>query len=169
MKIYVYENSILRTKSTEVDKVDDDLRIILDRMMKVMDKANGIGLAANQIGIDKRFFVLDVEGRKLKVINPEILEFGDELIEFEEGCLSIPGIYRNVTRPEKIKVKYMDENNEVHEELLEGLISRAFQHELDHLDGVLFIDKISPLSRNLIRKKLELMKKNSIPREFDVE
>lgn len=169
MKIYVYENSILRTKSTEVDKVDDDLRIILDRMMKVMEKANGIGLAANQIGIDKRFFVLDVEGRKLKIINPEILEFGDELIEFEEGCLSIPGVYRNVTRPEKIRVKYMDENNEVHEELLEGLISRAFQHELDHLDGVLFIDKISPLSRNLIRKKLELMKKNSIPREFDVE
>lgn len=169
MKIYVYENSILRTKSTEVDKVDDDLRLILDRMMKVMEKANGIGLAANQIGIDKRFFVLDVEGRKLKIINPEILEFGDELIEFEEGCLSIPGVYRNVTRPEKIKVKYMDENNEVHEELLEGLISRAFQHELDHLDGVLFIDKISPLSRNLIRKKLELMKKNSIPREFDVE
>lgn len=169
MKIYVYENSILRTKSTEVDKVDDDLRIILDRMMKVMEKANGIGLAANQIGIDKRFFVLDVEGRKLKIINPEILEFGDELIEFEEGCLSIPGVYRNVTRPEKIRVKYMDENNEIHEELLEGLISRAFQHELDHLDGVLFIDKISPLSRNLIRKKLELMKKNSIPREFDVE
>ncbi len=169
MKIYVYENSILRTKSTEVDKVDDDLRIILDRMMKVMEKANGIGLAANQIGIDKRFFVLDVEGRKLKIINPEILEFGDELIEFEEGCLSIPGVYRNVTRPEKIRVKYMDENNEVHEELLEGLMSRAFQHELDHLDGVLFIDKISPLSRNLIRKKLELMKKNSIPREFDVE
>lgn len=169
MKIYVYENSILRTKSTEVDKVDDDLRLILDRMMKVMEKANGIGLAANQIGIDKRFFVLDVEGRKLKIINPEILEFGDELIEFEEGCLSIPGVYRNVTRPEKIRVKYMDENNEVHEELLEGLISRAFQHELDHLDGVLFIDKISPLSRNLIRKKLELMKKNSIPREFDVE
>jgi peptide deformylase len=169
MKIYVYENSILRTKSTEVDKVDDDLRLILDRMMKVMEKANGIGLAANQIGIDKRFFVLDVEGRKLKIINPEILEFGNELIEFEEGCLSIPGVYRNVTRPEKIRVKYMDENNEVHEELLEGLISRAFQHELDHLDGVLFIDKISPLSRNLIRKKLELMKKNSIPREFDVE
>ena len=169
MKIYVYESSILRTKSTEVDKVDDDLRLILDRMMKVMEKANGIGLAANQIGIDKRFFVLDVEGRKLKIINPEILEFGDELIEFEEGCLSIPGVYRNVTRPEKIRVKYMDENNEVHEELLEGLISRAFQHELDHLDGVLFIDKISPLSRNLIRKKLELMKKNSIPREFDVE
>ena len=169
MKIYVYENSILRTKSTEVDKVDDDLRLILDRMMKVMEKAHGIGLAANQIGIDKRFFVLDVEGRKLKIINPEILEFGDELIEFEEGCLSIPGVYRNVTRPEKIRVKYMDENNEVHEELLEGLISRAFQHELDHLDGVLFIDKISPLSRNLIRKKLELMKKNSIPREFDVE
>ena len=117
MKIYVYENSILRTKSTEVDKVDDDLRLILDRMMKVMEKANGIGLAANQIGIDKRFFVLDVEGRKLKIINPEILEFGNELIEFEEGCLSIPGVYRNVTRPEKIRVKYMDENNEVHEEL----------------------------------------------------
>ena len=131
MKIYVYESSILRTKSTEVEVVDDELRLILNKMMKVMEEANGIGLAANQVGIDKRFFVLDVEGRKIKVINPEILEFGDELVEFEEGCLSIPGIYKNVTRPEKIRVKYMDEN--------------------------------------LIRKKLQLMKKNSIPREFDVE
>ena len=169
MKIYVYESSILRTKSTEVEVVDDELRLILNKMMKVMEEANGIGLAANQVGIDKRFFVLDVEGRKIKVINPEILEFGDELVEFEEGCLSIPGIYKNVTRPEKIHVKYMDENNKIHEELLDGLLSRAFQHELDHLDGVLFIDKISPLSKNLIRKKLQLMKKNSIPREFDVE
>ena len=169
MKIYVYESSILRTKSTEVEVVDDELRLVLDKMMKVMEEANGIGLAANQVGIDKRFFVLDVEGRKIKVINPEILEFGDELVEFEEGCLSIPGIYKNVTRPEKIRVKYMDENNEIHEELLDGRLSRAFQHELDHLDGVLFIDKISPLSKNLIRKKLQLMKKNSIPREFDVE
>ena len=169
MKIYVYESSILRTKSTEVEVVDDELKLILNKMMKVMEEANGIGLAANQVGIDKRFFVLDVEGRKIKVINPEILEFGDELVEFEEGCLSIPGIYKNVTRPEKIHVKYMDENNEIHEELLDGLLSRAFQHELDHLDGVLFIDKISPISKNLIRKKLQLMKKNSIPREFDVE
>lgn len=166
MNIYVYENPILRKKSTEVDKIDDNLREILDEMVKTMKLANGIGLAANQVGIDKRFFVLGIENEVYKIINPEILEYGEEEVEFEEGCLSIPGIYRKVTRPKKIKVRYMDENENIIEKELDEILSRAFQHEYDHLDGVLFIDKISPLSRNLIRKKLEIMKKNSRTREF---
>lgn len=166
MNIYVYEAPILRKKSNEVEIFDEELKNTLEEMVKTMKLAKGIGLAANQVGIDKRFFVLGIEDEVYKIVNPEILEFSEELVEYEEGCLSIPGIFRNVIRPEKIKVRYFNENGEKIETTYEGIISRAFQHEFDHLDGVLFIDKISPLSRNLIRKKLEVMKKNSKPREF---
>lgn len=166
MNIYVYEDPILRKKSVNVDEVNDELREILNEMVRTMRAANGCGLAANQVGIDKRFFVLEVDEVVRKVINPEILEFGEELIEYEEGCLSIPGIYKKVIRPEKIKVSYLNEKGEKVIEELTGLNSRAFQHENDHLDGVLFVDKISNLAKNLIRKKLEIMKKNSKPRVF---
>ncbi|CAM3175964.1 peptide deformylase [Streptobacillus ratti] len=166
LNIYVYEAPILRKKSDEVIEFNDGLRNTLDEMVKTMRLANGIGLAANQVGIDKRFFVLEIEDEIIKVVNPEILSFGEEMVEFQEGCLSIPGIFKNVLRPESITVRYQDENGNVIERELNELKSRAFQHELDHLDGILFIDKISPMSRNLIRKKLEIMKKNSKPREF---
>lgn len=167
MNIYVYEDPILRKKSTNVEVFDENLKNILDEMVKTMEKANGIGLAANQVGIDKRFFVLQIEKDIiLKVVNPEIISFGEEIVEYEEGCLSIPGIYKKVKRPDKIKVKYQDENGNFIEKDLDGIYSRAFQHEFDHIEGILFIDRISPISRNLIRKKLEVMKKNSKPREF---
>ena len=103
MKIVLYGNPTLRVKSAEVDKVDDDLRKTLDEMVELMRSANGVGLAANQVDISKRFFVLEVEGNVKKVVNPEIIESGEEMVEFEEGCLSIPGVYKKVTRPEKIK------------------------------------------------------------------
>nr|WP_156299282.1 peptide deformylase [Streptobacillus canis] len=166
MNIYVYEAPILRKKSEEVTEFNDELRATLDEMVETMRLAKGIGLAANQVGIDKRFFVLEIEDEVFKVVNPEIVKFGEEIVEFEEGCLSIPGIYKKVLRPETIFVRYQDENGNVIERELSDIESRAFQHEFDHLDGILFIDKISPMSRNLIRKKLEIMKKNSRPREF---
>ncbi len=166
LNIYVYEAPILRKKSDEVVEFNDELRNTLDEMIKTMRLANGIGLAANQVGIDKRFFVLEVDNEIVKVVNPEILSFGEEMVEFQEGCLSIPGIFKNVLRPEIITVRYQDENGNIIERELNGLKSRAFQHELDHIDGILFIDRISPMSRNLIRKKLEIMKKNGKPREF---
>ena len=99
MKIVLYGNPTLRVKSAEVDKVDDELRKTLDEMVELMRKANGVGLAANQVDIAKRFFVLEVEGNVKKVVNPEILESGEEMAEFEEGCLSIPGVFKKVTRP----------------------------------------------------------------------
>ncbi|CAM3088025.1 peptide deformylase [Streptobacillus felis] len=166
MKIYVYEAPILRKKSENVTEFNDELRKTLDEMVETMRSAKGIGLAANQVGIDKRFFVLEIEDEIYKVVNPEIIKFGDDIVEFEEGCLSIPGIYKKVLRPDTILVRYQDENGNLIEKELNDVPSRAFQHEFDHLEGVLFIDKISPMSRNLIRKKLELMKKNSRPREF---
>lgn len=168
MKIYQYGYSSLRNKSEEVklSEINDELKSLLNEMLDVMHKANGIGLASNQIGIEKRFFVLNIDNVIKKVINPEILTFSEETATREEGCLSIPGIYKQVIRPAKIKVKYLDENaNEVIEEL-DGLFARAFQHELDHLDGILFVDKLSPTSKNLIRKKLLDMKKHSKPKEY---
>ena len=157
MKIVLYGNPTLRVKSAEVDKVDDNLRKTLDEMVELMRSANGVGLAANQVDIPKRFFVLEVEGNVKKVVNPEIIE---EMVEFEEGCLSIPGVYKKVTRPEKIKVKYLDENGEEKVEELTEMWSRAFQHELDHLDGILFTDRISVLNKRLVAKKLEILKKD---------
>ena len=159
MNIVLYEHPTLRTKSTEVDVVDDEIREILDEMVETMRKANGVGLAANQVDIPKRFFVLEVENKVKKIVNPEIIESSDEIIEYEEGCLSIPGIYKKVNRPSEIKVKYLNEKGEEVIEELKEMWARAFQHELDHLDGVLFIDRISVLNKRLIFKKLELMKK----------
>lgn len=162
MKIVLYEHPTLRTKSTEVDTVDDELRKTLDEMVDIMRKANGVGLAANQVDIPKRFFVLEVENEVKKIINPEILETSQEIIEYEEGCLSIPGIYKKVNRPAEIKVRYLDENGKEKTEKFSEMWARAFQHELDHLDGVLFIDRISVLNKRLIAKKLDLMKKEFI-------
>ncbi|MDO5088331.1 MAG: peptide deformylase [Leptotrichiaceae bacterium] len=159
MKIVLYEHPTLRIKSENVEIVDDELRSILDEMVETMRKANGVGLAANQVDIPKRFFVLEVENVVKKIINPEILEESIEVIEYEEGCLSIPGVYKKVNRPSEIKVKYLDENGKEIIENLNEMWARAFQHELDHLDGVLFIDRISVLNKRLISKKLELMKK----------
>ncbi len=160
MKIVLYGNPTLRKKSTEVSEIDDGLKGILDEMVTLMRKANGVGLAANQVDIDKRFFVLEIEGNVKKVINPEILESSKETSEYEEGCLSIPGIYKKVIRPEKIKVRYLDEKGEEKQEELEGMWARAFQHEYDHLDGILFVERLSNLNKRLIFKKLEVLKKD---------
>lgn len=166
MNIFVYEASILRKKSENVEKFDDELKKTLEEMVETMKSAKGVGLAANQVGIDKRYFVLEIDKEIYKVVNPEILEYGKEQVEFEEGCLSIPNVYRKLLRPDKIKVRYYDENGNVYEKEFSGILSRAFQHEYDHLDGVLFIDRLSPLSKNLIRKKLEAIKKRAKTREF---
>ncbi len=162
MKIVLYGNPTLRKKSEQVElsHINDELKKTLEEMVTLMRKANGVGLAANQINIGKRFFVLEIEGTVKKVINPEIVEASEEMAEYEEGCLSIPGIYKKVVRPEKIKVKYLNENGEEKVEELEEMWSRAFQHEYDHLEGILFTDRISILNKRLISKKLEVLKKD---------
>lgn len=169
MNIYVYGYKSLTSKSVnvELNEIDDEFNQLLDDMLSTMRKANGCGLAANQVGIEKRFFVLEIGGISKKIINPEILEFSENQCIIEEGCLSIPGIFKNVKRPETIKVKYLNEKKEEIVEILDGMWARAFQHEYDHLDGVLFVEKIEPVAKSLIRKKLMQMKKNSKPRVFD--
>ena len=140
--IRVDEDPILRKKSRVVEKVDEKIKIIIEDMIETMYDADGIGLAAPQIGILKRIIVIDLyDNTGVKIlVNPEIIEFSGSQFEIE-GCLSVPGVSGNVVRPMFVKVKGLDKdgNEKVYE--AEGLLARAFCHEIDHLDGILFIDK----------------------------
>ncbi|MGL5122846.1 MAG: peptide deformylase [Fusobacteriaceae bacterium] len=159
LDIKIYGEESLRIKSEEVKEIDSEIIEILNNMVETMKEIKGVGLAAPQIGVNKRMFVLDIgDGIIRKVINPKI-SYSEKIIEYEEGCLSIPGIYKNVKRAETVKVEYTNEKNEKIVEEASELLSRAFQHENDHLDGILFVDKVSPVAKRLIRKKLQAMTK----------
>ena len=160
LKIVLFGHPTLKKVAEKVENFDDELRETLNEMVNLMRKANGVGLAANQVDIPKRFFVLEYEGVLKKVVNPEILEFSVEKVDFEEGCLSIPGIYKKVVRPKKIKVKYFDENGIEVQEELDEMWARAFQHEFDHIEGILFTDKLSVMNKRLVAKKLDVLKKD---------
>uniref|UniRef100_A0A7V6CD76 Peptide deformylase n=1 Tax=Thermodesulfobacterium geofontis TaxID=1295609 RepID=A0A7V6CD76_9BACT len=156
MEILIFGNPILREKAKPVENIDGELKEIIDKMAETMYKAKGIGLAANQVGILKRFFIMDVsqkEGEnKLEVyINPEIISAEGETV-YEEGCLSIPGYFAPVKRYAKIYVKAYDINGKFFEKELDGLSAIAFQHEYDHLEGILFIDRLSLLKRELFKR-----------------
>ncbi|KGG81113.1 peptide deformylase [Caloranaerobacter azorensis H53214] len=132
---------ILRKKSREVTEINDRIKILLDDMLETMYKNDGVGLAAPQVGILKRVVVIDIGEGPIKLINPEIISMEGEVIDVE-GCLSVPGETGEVKRPSKVKVKYLDENGK---ELIiqgTGLLARALCHEIDHLNGILFIDKV---------------------------
>lgn len=132
---------VLRKKSKHVDKVTDRMRILLDDMVETMIDADGIGLAAPQVGVLRRIVVIDIGEGVIKMANPEILETDGSVVDVE-GCLSVPNLSGTVERPETVKVKYVDENNE--EKTLEAteLLARAICHEIDHLDGILYTDKV---------------------------
>ena len=162
-EIRTYGDPVLRAENKKVDKVDDNIRKILDDMVETMRDISGIGLAAPQVGINLRMFVVEAEeGVVRKVINPEFVEYAKKCVDHEEGCLSVPGIHKKVKRPETLKVKYLNENGESVVEELEDLWCRAFQHENDHLEGILFIDKISPVAKRLVTKKLANMRKETL-------
>jgi len=157
---------ILAKVSKPVDGVDDSVRRLLDDMLETMYAADGIGLAAPQVGVLKRAIVVDVsrkgdEMKPLKMINPEIVDASDEDIDYEEGCLSVPEHYAEVTRPARVTVRYVDEQGEIRELKAEGVLSVCIQHEIDHLDGILFIDHISSLRRNMILRKLVKARKQA--------
>ncbi|HAS79754.1 MAG TPA: peptide deformylase [Fusobacteriaceae bacterium] len=162
-EIRTYGDPVLRNKNEDVKKIDDNIREILDNMVETMREISGIGLAAPQAGINLRLFVVEAEeGVVKKVINPEFIEYSKEIIDYEEGCLSVPGIHKKVKRPESLKVKYLNEKGEKVEEELDNLWARAFQHENDHLEGILFVDKIAPVAKRLVSKKLLNMKKETL-------
>jgi peptide deformylase len=149
----------LKKKSQPVDSVDAEIRQLMDDMLETMYDAPGIGLAAPQIGELRRVIVLDIDREDLKtgpilMANPEIIEASDEDATYEEGCLSVPEHYSDVVRPATVPVRYLDRDGETREMTCEGLLSTCVQHEIDHLDGILFIDHISALKRNMILRKL---------------
>ena len=155
----------LKIKAQPVAAVDDKVRRLMDDMLETMRQAPGIGLAAPQVGVAKRVIVVDVarEGEKpqpMMLANPEILWRSAELTTVSEGCLSLPEHYADVTRPAKIRLRYLDYQNEIREIEATGLLATCIQHEIDHLDGVLFVDHISTLKRGIILRKLAKAKRN---------
>lgn len=161
-EIKTYGEDCLVKESVPVAEITEEIKEILNNMVETMHDANGVGLAAPQVGINQRFFVIDIgDGIVRKIINPEILEFSDEITETDEGCLSVPGIYKKVKRAYKIKVSYLNEKNEKIEEEMTGFLAKAFQHEFDHLSGTLFIEKISPVARRVISQKLKHLKRET--------
>jgi peptide deformylase len=149
----------LKKKALPVAAVDAGVRQLMDDMLETMYAAPGIGLAAPQIGELQRVVVLDIEREDVKtgpifMANPEIIEASDEDATYEEGCLSVPEHYSDVVRPAKVTVRYLDRDGTARELACEGLLATCVQHEIDHLDGVLFIDHISALKRNMILRKL---------------
>jgi peptide deformylase len=163
----------LRTKSRPVERIDDDLRRFLDRMLATMYDAPGIGLAAVQVGEPRRLVTVDVAEREGEVeirrpmflINPTILWSSDERSLTEEGCLSIPEYYAEVERPAKVRVAYLDRDGKPQEIEAEGLLATVLQHEIDHLDGKLFIDRISRLKRDLYKRKVKKWLRDGVPLE----
>jgi peptide deformylase len=154
----------LKVKAKPVAKVDAAVRKLMDDMLETMYLAPGIGLAAPQVGVAKRVIVLDIAGKDeepapLRMANPEIIWKSEEMVTQEEGCLSVPEHYADVKRPAKIRVRYLDHENEIRELEADGLLATCIQHEMDHLEGVLFIDKISALKRGMILRKLAKARK----------
>ena len=158
MEIQIYGTEVLGKTAEPVPEITPELLGTLDAMIPMLSEYHGVGLAAPQIGISQRFFVMNAGDKVRKVINPEILEKGSAMAEMEEGCLSIPGIHKRVRRARRITVRYMDETGKTVEEELKDFPARVFQHEYDHLDGILFVDRISPVSRKLVQRQLDSLK-----------
>lgn len=159
-EILVVPDPILKQVSKPVDVVDDELRALMDDMLETMYAAPGIGLAAIQIGVAKRVIVMDLarpeeDKQPRYYVNPEIVWASDETAPYEEGCLSVPEIYDEVERPARVKLRYLDYHGKPVEEDAEGLFAVCIQHEMDHLEGVLFIDHLSRLKREQAVKKVK--------------
>ena len=157
LDILTFPDPRLRNRAKPVERVDDSVRAIIDDMFETMYTAPGIGLAAIQVNIPRRIVVIDISEEKdqpLALVNPEILERSGEE-QMDEGCLSVPGFYESVTRAERIRVRALDRSGASFELETDGLLAVCIQHEIDHLDGRLFVDHISALKRQRIRRKLE--------------
>ena len=148
LKIHTLGNSVLRKPAKRISKVDASIRDLIKKMLHSMYSAKGIGLAAPQVGVHKQLLVIDLDIENsstppIILINPEITEFSASIETYEEGCLSIPGVYLNVIRPSSIKVNFRDEMGRPKKLNTDGLLARCIQHEMDHLNGVLFVDRVS--------------------------
>jgi peptide deformylase len=149
LSLHLLGSPVLRQRSGELASVDDDARRLIDDMFETMDAARGVGLAANQVGVARRIAVIDAEGQRFAMVNPVIVE-AEGRTTAEEGCLSIPEIYGDVTRPERVVLEALDRDGKPFRLAAEGLTARAIQHELDHLDGILFLDHLGLMKRRVL-------------------
>ena len=171
MPITVYGDSILREVVKPISAIDDELINNIRNMFETMRNANGIGFAANQVGLNKKFFIIDLDGvdgydnfQPLVIINPEIIETSEDLVIMEEGCLSLPNIRADVERPEFIKLKYLNTDEEIQELEAESWLARVIQHEYDHLIGKMIPDRVQPRIKKKIQGDLiRIMKRDIIP------
>ena len=165
--VRIYGDPVLRQKALAVGTVDDEVRELIADMRETMKAYSGVGLAANQVGVARRVLVVDVplddqRRAKLALVNPSILaRAGSET--GEEGCLSIPGVWEDVTRADQIRVEALDENGKPIALDADGWLARALQHEVDHLDGVLFVDRLSALKRQFLRHQLDALARGEMP------
>lgn len=179
LPIYAYGQPVLKKVGEDIDKDYPELDTLLENMWETMNNADGVGLAAPQIGLPIRLFLIDStealaenekeEGLKQVFINAQILEEGGTPWAYEEGCLSIPDIRGDVTRNAQIKIRYQDENFEEHTKVFDGVNARIIQHEYDHIEGVLFTEKLKPLKRKMLKRKLERIKEGNVAAEYKMK
>jgi peptide deformylase len=149
LTLHLLGSPVLRQRAAEIETVDDEVRRLIDDMFETMDAAHGVGLAANQVGVARRVAVIDAEGQRFAMVNPRIVESsGRETAE--EGCLSIPDIFGDVSRPDQVVLEALDRDGRTFRLEAGGLVARAVQHEIDHLDGILFLDHLSLMKRQLL-------------------
>jgi peptide deformylase len=175
LPIYVYDHSILKHKADTIEHLNDDIRTFIDDMKETMLNAEGIGLAANQVGSPLSITIIDispVEGyesiKPMVMINPKITHYSDEETDYEEGCLSLPNLRELVIRPEAIQVSFMDEHEKMHTLETDGLLARVMQHEIDHLNGIYFTDRLTQLKRTLLQSKLRRISKGESTADYDI-
>jgi peptide deformylase len=156
MQVLTLGNELLRQKAEKIDKIDDEIKDAAKQMFEIIKKDKGVGIAGPQIGLMKRIFVTHIEGDEERIyINPSILETSQETIKYEEGCLSVPGLYADVVRSESIKIQAWNEKGKPFTLETSGLLARVIQHEYDHLEGILFLDRLSELKRKRLMEKYE--------------
>jgi peptide deformylase len=153
LPLHLLGSPVLRERSREVQAVDDEVRAFVDAMFETMDANKGVGLAANQVGKAVRVAVIDADEKRITLINPRITKVGDEREAEEEGCLSIPEIFAEVTRPLTVTLEALDRDGKPYTLEADGLLARAIQHEIDHLDGILFLDHLGPMKRQMLLRK----------------
>lgn len=156
LDIYTIGAEVLRQKAAPIERFDDELARLVESMFETMKIGKGVGLAAPQVGLPSRLFIVEIEGDKQRVfVNPEIIETSVDLAQFEEGCLSIPGVYADLERPKEIRVQAWNERGRRFVLEADGFLSRVIQHEIDHLNGVLFTDRLPERSRDKLLKQYE--------------
>ena len=179
LPVFAFGQPVLKKRATDINKDYEGLKSLISNMWETMYAAHGVGIAAPQIGVSVRLFIIDsiqimeeekkAEGIKKVFINAQIIEETGELWSYEEGCLSIPNIRGDVERQQKVRIQYLDENFEKHVEIYEGINARVIQHEYDHIEGVLFVEKLKPLKKKLIQRKLNDIKTGKATADYKIK